>query len=258
MPALRQNDLDARVRIIASVPVFADWPLPALVRLAAVARPGHFGRGETILAYGQVPDAMVFVNGAAQGGVTDRGGRRITFELSRQAGLCGFAPMVDEAPMQHDVVAVSAVKTLSLPYAAVRKELAAEPRLWESLAREAMARARSVFGYMEQIAFDPPRVRAAAALVSLADGGDAVASGAFVIPMRLPLERLAEMLGVSRQWATALVRELTDAGLVEWRYGRITVLDLAGLRAIAASGVRGGAEPGDPLPQPAPPMRRRA
>lgn len=258
MPASSLNDLDARLRIIAAASVFADWPRPALLRLAAAARPGHFRRGQTILACGRLPDALIFVNGAAQGGVTDRSGRRITFQLSRQAGLCGFAPMVDEAPMQHDIIAASEVKTLSLPYAAVRKELAAEPRLWESVAREAMTRARSVFGYMEQIAFDPPRVRAAATLVGLADGGDAAARGAVVIPMRLPLERLAEVLGVSRQWATALVRELTDAGLVEWRYGRITVLDLARLRAIAASGVGGGAEPGDPLPQPAPPLRRRA
>jgi len=252
------KDLDARVRIIASVPALADWPRPALLRLAEAARPGHFGRGETILACGQLPDAMVFVNGAAQGSVTDRGGRRITFQLSRLGGLCGFAPLVDDAPMQHDVIAASAVKTLSVPYAAVRKELAAEPRLWESIAREAAIRARTVFDAIQRIAFDAPRVRAAAALAELADGSDAAATGAVAIPMRLTVERLAEILGVSRQWASALVRELTDAGLIDWRYGRITVLDLARLRAIAASGIGGSAEPGDPLPQPAPPLLRRA
>jgi len=45
------------------------------------------------------------------------------------------------------------------------------------------------------------------------------------------------MLGVSRQWAALLVRELSAAGLVDWHYGRATVLDPAGLRGIARSGI---------------------
>ncbi|MCU0923089.1 MAG: helix-turn-helix domain-containing protein, partial [Burkholderiaceae bacterium] len=58
-----------------------------------------------------------------------------------------------------------------------------------------------------------------------------------VIGMRLPQERFAEMLGISRQWATLLVREFVAAGLVEWRYGRVTLLDPQALQALAASGV---------------------
>jgi hypothetical protein len=45
------------------------------------------------------------------------------------------------------------------------------------------------------------------------------------------------MLGVSRQWASQLVRELSEAGMVSWRYGRVTLLDLEGLRALASGGV---------------------
>jgi hypothetical protein len=46
------------------------------------------------------------------------------------------------------------------------------------------------------------------------------------IGLRLPQERLAELLGTSRQWATVLVREVSNAGIVEWRYGGATVLML--------------------------------
>jgi Mn-dependent DtxR family transcriptional regulator len=48
---------------------------------------------------------------------------------------------------------------------------------------------------------------------------------------------MAELLGVSRQWATGLVRDMCRSGLVRWRYGRVTVLDLEGLRAIAEGSV---------------------
>jgi DNA-binding FadR family transcriptional regulator len=81
-------------------------------------------------------------------------------------------------------------------------------------------------------------VRAASLLLGLASQGAGVeAGGPVVIGMRLPQERFAEMLGVSRQWATLLVRELVAAGLVEWRYGRVTLLDPKALQALAASGV---------------------
>jgi hypothetical protein len=51
--------------------------------------------------------------------------------------------------------------------------------------------------------------------------------------------RLGEALGVSRQRVSAFVREeMVLAGVVEWRYGRVTLIDPDGLRAIAKQGVR--------------------
>jgi DNA-binding FadR family transcriptional regulator len=81
-------------------------------------------------------------------------------------------------------------------------------------------------------------VRAASLLLGMVDwhGKDAE-RGPVTIEHRLPQERLAELLGTSRQWATAVVRELAQAGLVEWRYGRVTVLDVQALRALAAQGI---------------------
>jgi DNA-binding FadR family transcriptional regulator len=77
-------------------------------------------------------------------------------------------------------------------------------------------------------------------LISLAaTSGIRSAAGTVVIGLRLPQERLGEMLGVSRQTATGLVRELVDDGLVHWRYGRVTLLDLPRLQAIAAEGGEG-------------------
>jgi CRP-like cAMP-binding protein len=62
---------------------------------------------------------------------------------------------------------------------------------------------------------------------------DGIDSG-LTLDFHLSQERLADMLGISRQWATKVVRELAQAGLVQWRYGRVTVLDVQALRALAA------------------------
>jgi CRP/FNR family transcriptional regulator, cyclic AMP receptor protein len=120
----------------------------------------------------------------------------------------------------------------------VHAELDASPTLWASVAREATSRGRRFFGHMRERAFDAPRVHMAALLLGLARPVDGPAGdGTAELSVRLPRERLAEMLGVSRQWATQLVHELAKAGLVSWRYGRVTLLDLEALRALASGGV---------------------
>ena len=104
------------------------------------------------------------------------------------------------------------------------------PVLWESIAAEATRRSRAFMAQWHQFVFDAPLVRAASVLLGLvAKSGKDTGDGPVAIDLRLPQERLAEMLGTSRQWASALVRELSDAGLVEWRYGRVTVLNVKAL-----------------------------
>ena len=91
---------------------------------------------------------------------------------------------------------------------------------------------------MQKFVFDAPLVRAASLLLGmLARNGKDGERGPVPIEVRMPQERLAELLGTSRQWATALVRELSNAGLVEWRYGRVTVLDVQALRSLASRGI---------------------
>jgi CRP/FNR family cyclic AMP-dependent transcriptional regulator len=112
------------------------------------------------------------------------------------------------------------------------------PTLWESIAVETIRRSRRYATQLNQFVLDTPLVRVASLLMGLlAKSGKDGIDGAVAIDFRLSQERLADMLGVSRQWATALVRELSQAGLVEWRYGRVTVLDVQALRRLAAKGI---------------------
>ena len=149
--------------------------------------------------------------------------------------VCGLTSLVDGLPTPHDLVAAGQVTVLRIPHAAIRAELACMPSLWESIAVEATRRGRRFNTQMQQFVFDAPLVRAASLLLGLLPKNST--DGKVVIDLRLPQERLAELLGTSRQWATTLVRELTHAGLIEWRYGRVTVLDVPALRTLAAKGI---------------------
>ena len=242
MPAAPHIPLNHRIRAIASVLPFVDWPAPAIERLALASRAFVHAPGATVLSNGERIEAIFLIlQGTVQTSVTAPSGRRVTFKVVSAGTVYGIAPLIDDLPMQHEVIAITPVAVLAIPHWALRKELEADRDLWISIARDAAVRSRVILGELRRFVFDDPRQRMAAVLIGLARGSAKAGNGPIPIAVRLPQERLAEMLGVSRQWATTLVREMTQAGLVEWRYGRVTVLNLAGLRSIAEEGINSGA-----------------
>lgn len=231
------NPVQERMRTIAAVAPFNGWPEPALRRLAQSARASKHARGDHVVAASRPAVSLwLVVRGTVQASVTDASGRRITFKIGGP-GIYGVLPMLDGGEMPNDVIAVEPVVALAIPYDAIRAELDLAPELWKSIALEAGARARNYTIQMKQFLFDSPRRRMAALLWALAKDGVPSDDGSITIAQRLPQARLAEMLGISRQWTTGLVREMTRDGLIESRYGRVVIIDFDRVRAIASEGV---------------------
>ena len=150
--------------------------------------------------------------------------------------LCRF-----RLPIPNDLRIVEPGVVLGLPMQAVRAELGRVPKLWVTVAYEAAARAPSNAALAYGFVFDELRVRAAQRLLGLAQAAGTGPAAAAEIGLRPPQERLGDMLGVSRQTATAVVRCLVRDGLVQWRCGRVTLLDLLRLRARAIGAMGTGA-----------------
>jgi CRP-like cAMP-binding protein len=224
--------------VLAEVLPFATWPAAALERLARACGSAAYLRGELICArHSPVAAATLLVEGAVQARVSTSDGRRVTFQITAAGGLHGLLSLLDAHPAPNDLIAIEPTTTLSIPFAAIHAELKHSPALWQSVAHEIGKCARRQGEQMQQFLFDPPRVRMAAALLGLGRVEGVTANRPVVVGVRLPQERLAEMLGVSRQWATSLVREMTAVGLIEWRYGRVTLLDPVALQGIARQGI---------------------
>ena len=236
--ASRLNSVSARAEAIALTVPFDRWPAQAVHRLAESSRVASYSRGEQILERAAFPESVVLIaDGAVQASSTDNGGRRFTFRLYNPGRAYGLIALVDGKGMTNDIVAADSVAVLYVPYAAIRTELQRDPRLWEGLALELASRARKYVDDFNQHVFQSPRTRLARLLISLAENGGETEGTTIVIRFRMTQERLGEMLGVTRQTATALVRTMAAEGLIEWRYGRAAVLDLPRLRDMA------GAEP---------------
>jgi len=225
------------VQVLSATQPFDAWPLPARRRLARRASVAAHARGDLIHAGGsELTAATVVADGVVQASAA-AGGRRVIFEIARGPSLHGLLPLLDGRALLNDLVALEPTTTLSIPFEAIREELALSPALWQGLCQTAAGSARRSAEQLRQFLFDAPRVRMAAVLLELAQGEGPATNGPPVVGVRLPQDRLAEMLGVSRQWAALLVREMSAAGLVDWHYGRATLLDPAGLRGIARGGI---------------------
>jgi CRP-like cAMP-binding protein len=235
----RLSDADARADAIARAAPFSAWPRDVLLRLAEAATLSSHRSGTPLLFGGQRCDAItISVEGSVIAGVSSLGGRRLIFKFDDSAYAYGLSPLVDGLPPPHDVMADGPVTVIRVPFVAIRAELSRLPTLWESIAVEVNRRGHGLNRQIQQFVFDAPLVRAAALLLGmLAKSGKDGEHGPADIGLRLSQERLAELLGTSRQWATALVRELSNAGIVEWRYGGATVLDIQALRSLASSGI---------------------
>lgn len=238
MPKLdpRWNDPKVRAEAIATWSPFKTWPESALHRLAQRATVSTHSAGRQVVAYAEPTQTLVFVlQGATQASLTEPSGRRVTFLYDASTLVYGLAPLLDGEAMMHELIAVDAVTLMSLPFDALRAELDAAPGLWQSLAVEMCSRYRRVSAQMTRFVFDAPRVHMAALLLGLVDEDQRAAARveAVVIGMRLSQERLAEMLAISRQWTTQIIQEMTKDGLLHWRYGRVTLLDLERLRTMA-------------------------
>lgn len=233
------NDTDARADAIGQAAPFCAWPRTALLRLAQACAVARYPSDTRLITDGEASDAItIVVQGVVVSSVSNPGGRRVIFKFDDASYAYGLMAFIDGLPTPHDLVSSSPVTVIRVPHTALRHELTCMPSLWESVALESTRRGRGDTMQMQQFVFDAPLVRAASLLVGMLakDGQDGQGSKA-VIDLHLPQERLGELVGTSRQWATGLVRELTQAGLVEWRYGRVTVLDVPALRALAAKGI---------------------
>jgi CRP/FNR family transcriptional regulator, cyclic AMP receptor protein len=238
-PKADLGDLQTRADAIGRVPLFRSWPAPALLRLARAASVVTHAPGALVVEAGRTLDALtVIVDGTAVACVTGAEGRRVTFMIAADATVHGMVPLVDGREMHNDLIALDTVRAIRIAYAVVRAELQAAPVLWESVAIDLADRAWRITADVKRFVFDQPRVHLAVLLTGLARSAGIVAQGRPVlIEQRLSQEMIAEMLGISRQWASTLVRDLVADGVLRWRYGRVTVLDFERLRTIAEQGI---------------------
>lgn len=230
-----QDLLQARMAALKSALVFSKWPERVLLNLAEKSRMETVEAQVTVNPVGQrIHSIQVLVSGTTQTCATTSQGRRVSIKLHSCGEVHGlFLWATQDLEVHFDLVTLVPSTFLVIPIQVLDEMLAAEPQLWQSIAAEASRRLIMTMGIAMSFGIESPRIRFARHILQQAKGTEtgSESNAPQVVPMSQQV--MAELLGVSRQTVTSLVRDFEGQGHILWSYGRITVLDLNGLRQAA-------------------------
>lgn len=223
--------------------------LPAAARDEALelATLRHLSEGELLYAKDRGADAWYGVlAGAIRLGASGPDGRQGLFAFLEPGTWFGDTSLFDGLPRPHDAIAHGVATVLALSTAQFEGLLERYPVLYRHFVELYCQRTRLMYFALEAWTAFSLEERLARHLLNLANGhGQREAEGDDIaINLRLPQEQLAQLLGVSRQRVSQILREWEDHGWLHFRYGRVVLngdwiaRQPSGAQLLAMRGVR--------------------
>jgi CRP-like cAMP-binding protein len=190
---------------------------------------------ERLFSRGDAPDGLyAAIDGAFRVTGVGSAGKEAVLAVVEPPQWFGEIAVFDGLARTHDAIAAVESKVLHVPTAALDAMLSANPTWWRELALLVTAKLRLAFVMMEDTALLPLTQRLARRLVLMAEGyGEFSDRSRRVVKVRQ--EVLAAMVSSSRQSTNQVLKELEARGLLALSYGELEIVDLPGLRALAAS-----------------------
>ncbi|HZU96348.1 MAG TPA: Crp/Fnr family transcriptional regulator [Planctomycetota bacterium] len=224
----------ALLRRVAFLQGISDTTLSTLATRAVRRR---FARGEPICREGQsCAGVWIVVQGAIQGIKISGKGRLQVLETASAAGTCSLASSLDggSCPMRTEAQRDSTL--LLVPQAALLEAVAADPALGLALARHLGERLRGLACQVVSLGLRDVRTRVAAFLLDeAARRGVRAPDGSTRLQLPCSQGELARRLGTGREVVARALRSLRQEGLIEQARSRVSIPDLARLRALTDS-----------------------
>jgi CRP/FNR family transcriptional regulator, cyclic AMP receptor protein len=224
-----------RVRLLSMVDVLEPLTAEETDLLAQRTPERAFQRGETVYAPG---DALAVVFLLLTGSIRlygMAGGQELTFDVVRSGTMFGIASLMERTQDEYALaLEPSRVGVLGLNdfWHLVRQNPEINARLVKLLGD----RLRMTRGRMADIALKETPARLASLILDLVQSeGVVTREGHYKIVARYTHGQLGAMIGASRVSVTRAFRNLQDIGCVRLSRRQIYVVDLAGLRRVAAA-----------------------
>ncbi len=217
----------------------AGWfgALPEPIRRSVVdcAREVALGEDECLFRRGDDGDGWFAVlEGTMRISGTSRQGRAAVLTMLEPGYWFGEMSLLDGGPRTHDAYAHVPTRLLKVGPRDFERLLARWPELTRELLRMKCLQHRTLMGLFESSMTQDLEQRLAGRLVTLARViGYPVQQGCG-FELHLSQELMAQLVGSSRARVNQVLKRWDDKGIVAHRYGRVVLLDLAALDAMAA------------------------
>ena len=217
---------------LAGVEMFAGLDAEGRARLAAVAVPRHYRRGQLLFVEDDPGESLLVLRkGAVSVFRTASSGERALLSVVRPPGVLGEVALLDGAPRSASAEALEDTTALALSRSSFLELVHAQPRILDAVLRSFGGLVRRLTDQTADHVFLDLAGRVAKTLVRLA--GD---TNAPLVTIELNQTQLAEMAGGSRQSINQALGTFAQRGWLHTEGRRIVVTDLPALRRRAGMG----------------------
>lgn len=225
--ASRSDLLDSLRR----VDLFAELTEAQQADLARQFRSKRFDAGQVIFLRGDPGDALyVIASGHVSVGLTSAGGKEVLLTQLGPGDFFGDLALLDGEPRSADCIAQTECWLLVLQEADFAAFLEAEVGVAKRLLAAMSRRLRRNADLIEEVAFLDIGARLARLLLSLAAERGASSGVGVTFAGKLTQTDLANMIGATRESVNKCLAAYQRQGLLTWRSGQLTILDIEGLQ----------------------------
>jgi CRP/FNR family transcriptional regulator, cyclic AMP receptor protein len=212
--------------VLMSYGWFADLPKVIRDDISARGRRRELAPGQRLFTRGDESDGMygVLAGSVRVSGISPEG-RETVLDFYGPGSWFGEVSTLDGLPRAHDAEAHGSTSLLQVGPSDVEELLAAHPALSRALLRLEAQRLRILLMAVEQYSVQSLEQRLASRLLMLAGPYGVADPQGLKIELRLAQETLAQLIGSTRQRVNQILNNWAREGVVEQRYGHITLLD---------------------------------
>ncbi|MDO6640176.1 MULTISPECIES: Crp/Fnr family transcriptional regulator [unclassified Shewanella] len=188
----------------------------------------HFSDGEHIYRKGESgagADQYQILSGTVRLRVIADNGKEATYVIYGEGDCIGFLSAIDNDVRPQDVIAIGEVKVGKILSKDFEQLTEKYPIIYKTLCEHVAYRIREVFNMYEYgLFFNLERRLANQILFLLAFSATNVPNSACQ-ELEFTQEMLASSVGATRQAINKLLKDWSDAGFIEYHYGKIRILD---------------------------------
>lgn len=192
-----------------------------------------FDKGAIVLQRGEQSQRFfVLLRGTARLVAHTTDGREFVSLFIQPGNFWGVHPCLGDVAESHDALAETDIEVLAVPAPQMRDMMWEYRDFQENMVDFLCDRLRLAIEVAEQFATWTPRARLAWRILAIVNSHGKRSDASDIKEIAISQESLASMINLSRQRTNGLLKDFESDGLLSIRYGRLRVMDIAGLQAL--------------------------
>jgi CRP-like cAMP-binding protein len=217
---------ETTIALLHHVPVFSTLGGEELARVAAVAVPRQFGRGEVVFREGDESNTCYIVrSGRARAVREHQDGRSITLAHFGPGDIFGELAMFDDERRSATVEAIDDTEAIAILGGDMRRLLHEHPQIAVKLLAALGGRLRETNERLARQSFQTVQSRVAGVLVQLVAAAQDEGAAESNVLITSRQTDLAQLAGSSRESASRFLAVLERAGIITQGRGKLIVHD---------------------------------